>query len=83
MVTSTIAAGASLAIVGPAGMPKPIVERLNQEINNYTSSPEGNAKLAQFGMVHVKGGPELLGTLMTAEAAKWKKVVEAAKVTIN
>jgi len=71
------------AIVGPAGMPKPIVERLNQEINNYTSSPEGNAKLAQFGMVHVKGGPELLGTLMTAEAAKWKKVVEAAKVTIN
>ncbi|MCP5280895.1 MAG: tripartite tricarboxylate transporter substrate binding protein [Rhodoferax sp.] len=71
------------AIVGPAGMPKPIVERLNQEINNYTSSPEGHAKLAQFGMVDVKGGPEMLGTLMTAEAAKWKKVVEAAKVAIN
>ncbi|MCZ4312647.1 tripartite tricarboxylate transporter substrate binding protein [Comamonadaceae bacterium G21597-S1] len=71
------------AIVGPVGMPKPIVERLNQEINNYTSSPEGSAKLAQFGMVNVKGGPDLLGTLMTAEAAKWKKVVEAAKVTIN
>ncbi|MCB1999176.1 MAG: tripartite tricarboxylate transporter substrate binding protein [Rhodoferax sp.] len=71
------------AIVGPAGMPRPIVERLNQEINQFTSSPEGSAKLAQFGMVHVKGGPDLLGTLMTAEAAKWKKVVEAAKVTIN
>ena len=71
------------AIVGPAGMPRPIVERLNQEINSFTSSPEGSAKLAQFGMVHVKGGPDLLGTLMTAEAAKWKKVVEAAKVTIN
>ena len=71
------------AIVGPAGMPRPIVERLNQEINQFTSSPEGSAKLAQFGMVHVKGGPDLLGTLMTSEAAKWKKVVEAAKVTIN
>ena len=71
------------AIVGPAGMPRPIVERLNQEINSFTSSPEGSAKLAQFGMVNVKGGPDLLGTLMTAEAAKWKKVVEAAKVTIN
>ena len=64
-------------------MPRPIVERLNQEINQFTSSPEGSAKLAQFGMVHVKGGPDLLGTLMTAEAAKWKKVLEAAKVTIN
>ena len=71
------------AIVGPAGMPKPIVDRLNQEINNYTSSPDGHAKLAQFGMVNVNGGPDLLATLMTAEAAKWKKVVEAAKVTIN
>ena len=71
------------AIVGPAGLPRPIVERLNQEINQFTSSPEGSAKLAQFGMVHVKGGPDLLGTLMTSEAAKWKKVVEAAKVTIN
>lgn len=71
------------AIVGPVGMPKPIVARLNQEINNYTSSADGHAKLAQFGMVPVKGGPELLGTLMTAEAAKWKQVVEAAKVAIN
>lgn len=71
------------AIVGPVGMPRPIVERLNQEINNYTSSVDGHAKLAQFGMVPVKGGPDLLGTLMTAEAAKWKQVVEAAKVAIN
>ncbi len=71
------------AIVGPVGMPKPIVDRLNKEINNYTNSTEGHAKLAQFGMVPVKGGPDLLGTLMTVEAAKWKKVVEAAKVAIN
>ena len=71
------------AIVGPSGMAKPVVERLNQEINKYTSSADGRTRLSQFGMVEVNGGPELLGTLMTAEAAKWKKVVEAAKVAIN
>ncbi len=71
------------AIVGPVGMPKAIVDRLNQEINNYTSSPDGQARLNQFGMVEVRGGPELLGTLMRSEAAKWKQVVEAAKVTLN
>lgn len=71
------------AIVGPVGMPKPIVDRLNQEINSYTSSPDGQARLNQFGMVEVRGGPEMLGTLMRSEAAKWKKVVEAAKVAIN
>lgn len=71
------------AIVGPAGMAKPVISRLNQEINRYTSSTEGRAKLAQFGMVEANGGPELLGTLMNAEAAKWKKVVETAKISLQ
>lgn len=71
------------AIVGPAGMAKPVITRLNQEINRYTSSTEGRAKLAQFGMVEANGGPELLGTLMNAEAAKWKKVVETAKISLQ
>ncbi len=71
------------AIIGPAGMPKPIVAKLNQEINRYTNSPEGRAKLAQFGMVAANGPPEYLGTLMNAEAAKWKKVVDAAKISLE
>lgn len=71
------------AVVGPAGMAKPVIARLNQEVNKYTNSAEGKAKLAQFGMVEANGGPELLGTLMNAEAAKWKKVVEAAKISLE
>lgn len=71
------------AIVGPAGLPKPVALKLNQEINKYTNSAEGRAKLAQFGMVEANGGPELLGTLMNAEAAKWKKVVEAARISLD
>jgi tripartite-type tricarboxylate transporter receptor subunit TctC len=71
------------AIIGPAGMAKPVVAKLNQEINRYTNSPEGRAKLAQFGMVEANGGPELLGTLMNAEAAKWKKVVDAARISLE
>ena len=71
------------AIVGPAGMAKPVIEKLNQEVNRYTNSAEGKAKLAQFGMVEANGGPELLGKLMNAEAAKWKKVVEAARISLD
>ncbi|MEO7243010.1 MAG: tripartite tricarboxylate transporter substrate-binding protein, partial [Variovorax sp.] len=71
------------AIVGPAGLPRPIVDRLNKEINAYTSSADGRAKLAQFGMVETSGGPDKLGTLMDSEAAKWKQVVEAAKVSLD
>jgi tripartite-type tricarboxylate transporter receptor subunit TctC len=71
------------AIVGPAGMPGSVVTKLNQEINKYNNSAEGKAKLSQFGMVEANGGPELLGTLMNAEAAKWKKVVENAKIALQ
>lgn len=71
------------AVVGPAGMSAPVVTRVNQEVNKYTSSAEGKARLAEFGMVETNGPPELLGTLMRSEAAKWKKLVEAAKISIE
>lgn len=70
-------------IIGPAGLPPVIVMRLNQEINKYTSSTDGRARLAQFGMEEANGGPELLGNLMQTEAARWKPVVDAAKVSLD
>ena len=71
------------AIVGPAGLAKPTVARLNMEINKNANSAEGTAKLAQFGMVAITGGPEMLGTLMATEAVKWTKVVEAARISLE
>ncbi len=71
------------AFIGPAGLPRNIVTRLNQEVNRYTSSAEGKAKFAQFALVSANGGPEALGTLMDAEAVKWKKIVEAAKISLE
>ncbi|MBP7566445.1 MAG: tripartite tricarboxylate transporter substrate binding protein [Burkholderiaceae bacterium] len=71
------------AMVGPAGLPKAIVDSLNSEINKYTSSAEGKAKLASLGMTPLAGTPAQLNELMVTEAAKWKKVVEAAKISMQ
>ena len=71
------------AVVGPAGLPAAIVNRLNQEINKYTSSAEGRARLSQFGLVEVNAPPQTLGALMRSEAAKWKPLVEAAKISLQ
>ena len=70
-------------VIGPAGLHAGVVARLNQEINKYTSSAEGRARLAQFGMSEVNGAPDMLGKLMAAEAAKWKKVVDAARISLE
>jgi tripartite-type tricarboxylate transporter receptor subunit TctC len=71
------------AMVGPAGLSKSIIATLNQEINKYTSSPEGKAKLASLGLAPLAGTPAQLSELMATEAAKWKRVVESAKITVE
>ena len=71
------------ALVGPAGLPKSIIASLNQEINKYTSSTEGKAKLASLGMTGLSGTPAQLSELMASEAAKWKRVVESAKISVE
>ena len=71
------------AILGPARLPKPIVDSLNAEINKFVVSSEGQAKLATLGMVGVSGTPARLGELMATEAAKWTRVVESAKISVE
>ena len=71
------------ALVGPAGVPPHIVAALNEEINTYTRSAEGKAKLGALGMVPLAATPAQLGTQMSTEAARWKRVVEAAKISLQ
>ncbi len=71
------------ALVGPAGVPKNIVDKLNDEINKYTASAEGKAKLSALGMVPMAATPAQLSELMAGEAAKWKRVVDSAKISLE
>jgi tripartite-type tricarboxylate transporter receptor subunit TctC len=76
-------AGVWSAFVGPAGMPPAIVASLNREVNKYTSSLQGKAKLSVLGVTPLAGTPAQLSALMTTESAKWKRVVEAAKISLD
>ena len=71
------------ALVGPAGLPPAIVASLNKEINGFIGSPDGKAKLAALGMSGLSGTPAQLSALMASEAATWKRVIEAAKITLE
>ncbi|MDB5964816.1 MAG: tripartite tricarboxylate transporter substrate binding protein [Polaromonas sp.] len=71
------------AMVGPAGLSKAIIASLNTEINKYTTSAEGKAKLASLGVTPLAGTPAQLSSLMTTEARKWKQVVQSAKISVE
>lgn len=71
------------ALVGPAGMPRSVVEALNREVNAIIASPETRAKLADFGAQAGGGAPERLGGLMVSEAAKWKRIIESSGARLD
>jgi tripartite-type tricarboxylate transporter receptor subunit TctC len=71
------------AVVGPAGVPAPVVERLNKEINAILATPEARAKLAQYGANPIGGSAQQLAQLMATDSAKWKKVIATAGITLD
>jgi tripartite-type tricarboxylate transporter receptor subunit TctC len=68
-------------IFAPKGTPRPIVERLNREINAVIASPEVQAKFAELGLdVLDPATPEGAAAFVTAETNKWGPVIKAAGV---
>lgn len=72
-----------MAVVGPKGLQAPVVERLNKEINAILATPEARSKFAQFGATPLGGSAQQLAQLMASDSAKWKKVIEAAHITLD
>jgi tripartite-type tricarboxylate transporter receptor subunit TctC len=67
----------------PHGTPKEIVDKLNHEINLALKDPGMLKKLADLGGIPASGTPDDFKTFLTAETAKWEKVVHAANLSIN
>ena len=72
-----------VGIVAPAATPKPIVERLNAEIQKILSSTEIKESWAKQGVVPLSMTASEFGAFIAAEIEKWAKVAETAGVKIN
>jgi tripartite-type tricarboxylate transporter receptor subunit TctC len=71
------------AVVAPAGTPKPILDRLNREVNAVLASQDVRDKLQQLGVVAIGGGAERVAERTAIDTTKWKRVIEAANITIE
>ena len=75
--------GAWLGFVGPAGTPRPIVEKLNRELNQILEEPDTRKRMADAGSEILKTTPEEFGTLIRNEFAKWGKVVRESGAKLD
>jgi tripartite-type tricarboxylate transporter receptor subunit TctC len=68
--------GSFQGVVGPAGLPRESVTRLNAELIKVLNSPEMKERFAKQGTDVRAGTPESLGQWLRTEQAKWARVVK-------
>jgi tripartite-type tricarboxylate transporter receptor subunit TctC len=68
------------ALVGPAGMPKDVVDKLNTTIGQALKSKETQDKLAGIGIQTMAMSPEQLKTFMASEVNKWLRLVKESNI---
>jgi tripartite-type tricarboxylate transporter receptor subunit TctC len=73
-------ASAVTGIGVPAATPRPIIDRLNKEMNAAFADPAMIKRFADAGGTPLPGTPEDFGRLLAAETAKWAKVIKSAGI---
>jgi tripartite-type tricarboxylate transporter receptor subunit TctC len=68
--------GSFQGVVGPAGIPRETVSRLNAELIKALGSDEMKERFARQGTEVRTGTPESLGQWLKTEQARWAKVVK-------
>ncbi len=71
------------AIFVPTGTPKPIIDRLHDEIMKITAQPEMQERLKGLGMQPSSMTTEQVSAFQKAEVEKWAQVIKAANVKLD
>lgn len=67
-------------LVGPAGLPAAIVERLNTDINEILAQPDVRQRFAEMGMETVGGSSEQFSIFVREDIQKWKDLVATRNI---
>ena len=70
-------------ILAPAGTPKPVVTRLNTEINKALKDPNVKKTIETDGGEVLGGTPEQFAAKLKSELASWSVVVKASGATVD
>ena len=70
-------------LVVPAGVPDPIVGRLNAELVRALSSPEVSHSLRAQGLEPTPGSPEAFGAHIRSEISKYAKLLKQANLRVD
>ncbi|MXP61768.1 tripartite tricarboxylate transporter substrate binding protein [Roseomonas sp. M0104] len=70
-------------LFAPAGVPKPIVERLHKEAVAALNQPNVQARFKDLGITPVGNSPQEFGAFVASETQRWGKVAQQAKISLD
>ena len=70
-------------VIAPAGVPRPIVDKLNAAINKALKSESFKEKFARIGDEPAGGTPEEFAATIKADSAKWSEVVRRSGAKLD
>jgi tripartite-type tricarboxylate transporter receptor subunit TctC len=70
-------------LIGPKGIPKDIVDKLNKAVLESLSDPATAEQLATDGLTPAKDSPEAFGQLIELEVKRWGALVKSRGITLK
>jgi tripartite-type tricarboxylate transporter receptor subunit TctC len=72
-----------LGLMAPAGTPRPILEKLNAEVNRIINAPEVKETWAKQGAVPMGMSVDEFGKFLHEDIAKWGKLVKSTGMKVD
>lgn len=70
-------------LLAPAGLPAPVVARLNEELNKALNDPAVLKRFSEFGFEPLRGTPDDFRKLARSESARWGQVIRANNISLD
>jgi tripartite-type tricarboxylate transporter receptor subunit TctC len=70
-------------VIAPAGLPRPVLEKLNAAVNAALDAPGAKERIAQLGSEGGGGTPEQFAELIRRDSAKWAEVIRRSGARID
>lgn len=69
-----------LALLAPAGTPKPIIDKLYKALDEAMKDPTVRSRFVEQGAEPTSSGPEALSKFIASETTKWREIIQKAKI---
>ena len=68
-------------LYGPKNLPGPVVSKVNAAVNQVLQDREVMDAFARLGIETAGGSPQQFASMVEADRAKWKKIIDERKIT--